>query len=91
MGWLSFKKTHPNKKYIYAITTGAFVGELLAYMETDENNYIFLSMPAMSIREIPKDKFSLGMQNKIVDIVQEIPTSIYNVCLAQYKKNKKGK
>tara|TARA_R110000868_G_scaffold273487_2_gene532671 strand:- start:268 stop:549 length:282 start_codon:yes stop_codon:yes gene_type:complete len=91
LGFNFLKRNHPKKQTVYAVTTGVFVGELLVYMEDSEDNHKFLSLPNMINRDIPIDKFKLGLQNKIVDIVDTIPRSIYKVCLAQYKKNKAGK
>jgi hypothetical protein len=42
----------------------------------------------MTIREVPIDKFKFGLTEKIIDIVQKIPSNVYNVCKAQYTKNK---
>lgn len=82
---------HPRKRYVYAVTTGAFVGELLVYMEDAGEEHSFLSLPDMRIRTIPKDKFILGIKEHIVDIVEMLPNDVYKICIAQYKKNKQGK
>ena len=81
------KITHPSKPFLYAVTTGAYVGELLAYVEDNGDNHGFLSMTNMINRSIPKDKFKLGLDSHIVDIVEKLPRSIHRVCVLQYKKN----
>ena len=87
-----FKKaTHPQKRYLYAITTGTFAGELLTYIEDDAESFMFLSMPKMIIRDIPKNTFTGGISGGIVDVVEKMPTAVYKICVAQYKKLKNGK
>lgn len=78
---------HPQKKYIYAITGGKYLGELFVFMEKETDNYKFLSLPDMKIREVPCDKFDFGLTQKIVDVVEKLPTAVYNVCKLQYTKN----
>jgi len=82
-----FNKQHPRKKYIYAVTAGFYLGELLVYMETVDTAYKFLSLPTMVVREIPIDKFKTGLADKIVDIVEKIPNHVYKICKLQYDKN----
>jgi hypothetical protein len=84
---ISFSVTHPRKKYIYAVTTGAMLGELLVYVESKDDNHGFLVLPAMKNRLIPKEKFDDGLSNKIVDIVEKLPKKVFKVCEAQYIKN----
>jgi len=79
---------HPKRKVVYAITGGKYLGELFVFMEEKDNNFIFLSLPEMIVREVPKEKFMFGLTEKIIDVVQKIPSYVYNVCKAQYNKNK---
>lgn len=83
----SFSKTHPRPRYIYAVTKGTYLGELLVYCKDLKESVGFLSMPKMINRHIPKEKFYFGVENGIVDIVQKLPRSVYDVCIRQYKKN----
>lgn len=78
---------HPKKKYVYAITGGKYLGELFVFMEKVSNNFKFLSLPDMKIREVPCDKFEFGLIEKIVDVVEKLPTKVYNICKLQYTKN----
>jgi hypothetical protein len=82
-----FKKQHPQKRYIYAVTAGFYLGELLVYMETVNTDYRFLSLPTMIIRDIPIEKFKNGLKEKIVDVVEKIPNRVFKVCKLQYIKN----
>lgn len=79
---------HPQPRFIYAVTKGAYLGELLVYMESAQCVHNFLSLPDMKTREIPQDKFELGLQDNIVDIVEQLPNDVFTTCQAQYKKNK---
>ena len=81
------KKNHPRTRYIYAVTAGYYLGELLVYVETKDSIHKFLSLPTMINRDIPVEKFESGVQNKIVDIVEKIPKHVFNVCKLQYQKN----
>lgn len=83
-----FKTKHPKKKTVYAIIGGKYLGEMFVFIEEkNANTYGFLSLPEMHIRDIPKDKFEFGLEQKIIDIIDKLPTYVYSVCVAQYKKN----
>jgi hypothetical protein len=83
-----FKKKHPSQPFIYAITAGRFLGELLVFVEKDATNYNFLSLPNMNIRTIPLEKFDMGLETGVVEIVEKLPAFVHKTCLQQYKKNK---
>jgi hypothetical protein len=79
---------HPKQPYIYAVTAGKYLGELLVYAETTAGEYVFLTLPDMKIRRIPTEKFDLGIKDRIVDVVQKLPAYVHKTCMQQYKKNK---
>lgn len=85
------EKKHPIRGYSYAVTTGTYVGEMLVYVEEQTENYKFISIPKNINREVPKDKFNLGLDNSIVEIVEEIPKSIYELLEKQYFYNENHK
>jgi hypothetical protein len=80
-------KEHPIKGYSYAVTTGTYVGEILVYVGGDQNNLKFISIPKNINREIPKDKFDFGMENKIVEIVEKLPSDVYSILKKQFVYN----
>tara|TARA_Y100000310_G_C20684897_1_gene818352 strand:- start:1242 stop:1535 length:294 start_codon:yes stop_codon:yes gene_type:complete len=80
-----FDTTHPKHRQSYAVTGGKYLGEFFVYMEQTETDVIFLSLPSMDKRLIPKDKFQYAIKNKILDPVEKIPTNIYNLCKEHYK------
>jgi hypothetical protein len=81
------KKQHPLNGYSYAVITGAYVGEMLVYIEQDSDEYKFISIPKNVNREVPKDKFELGLNDGIVEVVSKIPKDIYNLLEKQYHFN----
>jgi len=81
------KKSHPQKRYVYAITGGVYLGELFVFVKKTETEYSFLSLPDMKIRNVPFEKFEFGLKEKIIDVVQKIPDNVYSVCVEQYNKN----
>jgi len=86
-----FKCIHPSPRRTYAVTTGSFVGEMLIFIKQENNNYYFLSIPKMENREIPIDKFELGLSAHILDVVKDkMSKEIYAVCVKQFDKNLKN-
>lgn len=87
-----FKKRHPRTKTVYAVTKGAYLGEMFILVENDKSTkeYGFLSLPDMHVRRVPYEKFDLGISNKIIDVVKKIPSDVYKTCVKQYFKNKSG-
>jgi hypothetical protein len=84
-----FKKQHPIKGYVYAVTTGTYAGQLFVFIDKNKNNeYEFLSLPEMVSRVVPKEKFEVGLTNKIIDTVERLPKNIYATCVKQYRKNR---
>ena len=68
---------------IYAVTSGDYMGEFFVLME-ETNEYIFLSLPDFHIRHVPKEKYKLGVENKILDFQEVLPKDIFNECLNKY-------
>jgi hypothetical protein len=85
-----FKKeeVHPDKRNIYAVTTGDYVGEMFIYIEETNNTYHFLSIPKLINREVPKEKFELAWNFNIIEFVERAPKSVYKVAEKQFLYNK---
>lgn len=81
----------PKQKIPYAVHSGHYVGEMFVYIEKDDNNFYFISIPKNINREVPKDKFYFGINNKILQEVEKLPDSVYSLLKAQYFYNKKKK
>ena len=84
-----FKKQPPYKRQLFAVTTGDYLGEMLAFMQAKDENYIFFSIPKLQVREIPKDKFKFGLDNSIVELVEILPRNVFKLLEQQFKKNEK--
>ena len=82
-----FSAKHPRPRFVYAVTGGKYLGELLIYAKSDNSDYYFLTLPEMKSRIIPKEKFNFAIQEGIVETVQKIPKDVYNVCLKQHAKS----
>ena len=80
--------TDPKPKGSYAITSGTYIGEFFVYMEKIKGDFMFLSIPKMEIRTVPYDKWVLGVSESIIEEVQKLPDDVYDVCVAQYRKNR---
>jgi hypothetical protein len=84
----AFTQKHPIPRYIYAITAGAYLGELLVYIDSTSDDHNFLILPNMKTKTIPKSKFDIGMDSNIVDVVEKLPSYVYKTCILQYSKEK---
>lgn len=82
-----FKRKHPSVGCVYAITAGKYLGELLVFVEEKNKVLKFLSLPTMALRDVPQDKFDVGIKSKIVDFVERLPKDIFSTCIKQYRKN----
>ena len=83
------REPEPKQKVPYAVQHGHYVGEMLVYMEKDDKNFYFLSIPKNINREVHKDRFFFGVNNKILEEVEKLPNDIYSLLKAQYFYNKK--
>jgi hypothetical protein len=84
-----FTAKHPCKRYSYAVTAGTYIGEILVFIEQNEENYCFISIPKNKNRIVPKDKFHLGIAEDIVEIVEKLPNNIFKLLEKQYHYNTK--
>lgn len=89
VGKIFKREPEPKTKIPYAVQNGHYVGEMFVYMEKDENNFYFISIPKNINREVPKEKFFFGIENKILEEVEKLPNNIYSLLKAQYFHNKK--
>jgi hypothetical protein len=85
--WFKLFKKHQLHRCIYAVTQGAYLGEMLVFIKQQEQSYHFLSIPNNVNRIIPKEKFDFGLQNGILQFVEKAPQQVYQVTIKQYEKN----
>lgn len=91
VGMIFKDKNEPKKGVPYAVQGGIYVGEMLVYIEKTKTEYCFLSIPKNVVRNIPKDKFTFAINEKIVEEVDKLPDGVYSILKAQYFYNKRGK
>lgn len=84
-----FSNKHPKKGHAYAVTTGCFVGEMLVFVEKHQEDYSFISIPKNINRAVPIDKFELGLNEGIVDPVEQIDRKVCKLLFKQYEFNRK--
>ena len=88
---LIVNKIAKGNKYVrnmYAISQGSFRGEFFVYINHDDRNYYFLSLPHNNTREVSVDDFNEGIKEGIVEYLEKIPKDVYEICVAQYNEAK---
>jgi hypothetical protein len=84
----------PKKKTLYAVTAGDLLGKFLLFIEpTDNNTYHTLAIGegreinsgGFSAIEIPLEAITEGLKNKILEKVEKLPKSMYNILYLQWK------
>ncbi|MAF35905.1 hypothetical protein CL622_02185 [archaeon] len=83
-------KKPPNtlKRNMYAVTQGTYKGEFLVYINQNNDNMYFLSLPDNTVRKVPKNKFHSAEKENIIEFIEKIPSDVYEICIAQYNKSK---
>lgn len=78
---------HPIKKHAYAVTTGLYVGEIIIFIEESNDSYNFISIPKNINRQIPIEKFHFGLDESIVEHVEEIQDDVFSILEKQFEFN----
>lgn len=78
---------HPREGVAYAVVTGTYCGEMLIFIGELQNDFTFLSVPKNINRNIPKNKFDIGLKHGIVEVVEQVPKEIYEIVKAQFIQN----
>jgi hypothetical protein len=78
---------HPIKRHAYAVTAGFYVGEMLVFVEERNDSYNFISIPKNINRSIPVGKFEIGLDQSIVEHVEEIPDDVFSILEKQFEFN----
>lgn len=85
--WLrKFNTSQPADRGMYAINTGLYVGEFFVYIKQDKDTYYFVSLPKLIKRTMPKDKFEVGLKNKIMTLIETLPKNVFEYCNAAFNK-----
>ena len=75
-------------RLIYVVLEGTLKGEWLVKVKEEKDCIVFFSLPDKHIRTIKKTDFTWGITNKVLEVVDVLPKSVYNVCLAEYNLKK---
>jgi hypothetical protein len=78
----------PKHRFIYVVLEGRLKGEWLVKVKQEKDSIIFFSLPDKHIRTVKKADFDWGIANKILEPVDVLPKSVYNVCIAEYNHKK---
>ena len=81
--------TRPNNRGdLYAVTMGDYLGQFFIYMEQKDNTHVFLSLPDFHVINVKNGDFEDGVDKKILDFREKLPTRIFKDCYKKYKKIK---
>lgn len=72
------KKDHPIDRGIYVILGGSYSGEYFVYIKSKPDTYTFFALPTKVIRDVPVESFKMGIKNKLVDFIEQLPLKVYN-------------
>lgn len=73
---------------IFAINEGSYKGEFFVYIRDTEKHYHFLSLPDNKPVAVPIEEFIIGVDKKIIEPLEKLPTKVYEICVAQYNEAK---
>lgn len=65
------------------------MGEMLVFVEKKKDEYSFISIPKNINRDVPVDKFELGLTEGIVDPVEQLDNKVCKLLFKQYEYNRK--
>ena len=72
-----------DKQYFRHIGIYAYRKEVLmkfTSMEQTENDMCFLSLPKMKIRNVPKEKFKIGIESNVLEFQEILPKHVQKIC-----------
>lgn len=82
-----FKKKKVKFGNIYACETGKHAGKMLIYIDSNESQYGFLTIPVMENLWVPKDEFDIALKNDILKFVENAPRPVKITSKAQFDSN----
>lgn len=74
-----------DKKTLYAITSGKYLGEFWLPIELTGDVWTFLTMPDMVIRTGTLKDIEEGLDLELIDPVEVLASDILSACREQYK------
>lgn len=83
------RKTHIPKGSCYAVLIGDYCGEIFVFFHQENDSLFFVSIPKMITRKVTKEKFEIGLKDKILDPIRTLPKEVYNI-VEKHGKNNMG-
>lgn len=83
-----FRSNKPKFGNLYAVQAGDYVGELLLFIEKDDKEYSFLSIPLMTNRSVPIGKFDFALKESILEFVERVPSYVRKTSKTKFYENK---
>lgn len=75
------------KGQLYACHHGDYAGQMFCFVSKSTDGFNFLRMPEMVNTTVPEDDFYNGVDKEILQLIEIVPSDVYKVIQAQYKKN----
>lgn len=72
---------------LYTVTQGTYIGSNYVCIYTTKDQCSFLELNEMKNVHLSTDDVQIGITNKILELLENIPVDIMDVCKAQYEKN----
>ena len=72
----------------YACVAGDHVGKILIFLEKNDTDYGFLTIPNMENLWVPVEKFDFGLKNGIVEYIERVPKHVRQIADHQFQQNK---
>ena len=74
---------------VYFVTEGSYKGEWLVKVRDIPGHTVFFSLPDKFERIVPAKDLSWALENKLLELVDTLPSKVYNVCIAEYEHAKR--
>ena len=82
-----WKKEGLTKGDTYTVETGDYAGQILTFIESDEESHHFVSMPEAKNLAIPLEKFDFAKEHEIIKYIEKVPRKVTRVVEAQFRHN----
>ena len=76
---------HPVERGMYVILGGTYAGEYMVYVEQAPEHYVFFALPCKLKREVPTSSFRMGIKNRLVDFIEQLPVKVYKTVEDEFK------
>ena len=74
-----------NSRVLYAVTAGDYSGQYILPITQQDDIISCLTLPDNSIIHVPKNDYSVGIKNKLLEKVADLEEEVYNYLYEVYK------